>query len=190
MNKTSHIKTKGNIPLIFSYILKLYSQDFRPQCHKTFEYSQLKYLILIMGMQRIFSIWAYLSLRMFSKLWIFSTSPFQDSDIWVENFLENTQKFYDGGARCNFKKWVSRIDVLFSKICQRISSESVPSVSYICHNFFLNWNTIFMSKNIEKLLMIEKLISSSVLTKQTFRKRNIVLTKLVQNLNWYFSFLF
>jgi hypothetical protein len=31
-------------------------------------------------------------------LTIFSTPPFSDSDIWVENFLENTQKFYDGGA--------------------------------------------------------------------------------------------
>jgi hypothetical protein len=36
---------------------------------------------------------------MLSRLRIFSTPPFFDSDIRVENFLENTQKFYDGGAR-------------------------------------------------------------------------------------------
>jgi hypothetical protein len=35
---------------------------------------------------------------MLSRLRIFPTPPFSDSDILVENFLENTQKFYDGGA--------------------------------------------------------------------------------------------
>jgi hypothetical protein len=28
----------------------------------------------------------------------FSAPPFSDLDIWVENFLENAQKFYDIGA--------------------------------------------------------------------------------------------
>jgi hypothetical protein len=36
---------------------------------------------------------------MLSRSRIFPTPPFSDSDNWVENFLENTQKFYDGGAR-------------------------------------------------------------------------------------------
>jgi hypothetical protein len=35
---------------------------------------------------------------MLSRSRIFPTPPFSDSDIWVENFLENAQKFYDGGA--------------------------------------------------------------------------------------------
>jgi hypothetical protein len=54
-----------------------------------------------MGELRTFYVCAYFSLRMLSRLRIFSTSPFSDSDIWVENFLENTctQKFYDGGVR-------------------------------------------------------------------------------------------
>jgi hypothetical protein len=36
---------------------------------------------------------------MLSRSRIFPTPPFFDLDIWVENFFENTQKFYDGGAR-------------------------------------------------------------------------------------------
>jgi hypothetical protein len=35
---------------------------------------------------------------MLSRLRIFLTPPTSDSYIRVENFLENTQKFYDGGA--------------------------------------------------------------------------------------------
>jgi hypothetical protein len=36
---------------------------------------------------------------MLLRLRIFPTPPLSDSDIWVENFLENTQTFYDDGAR-------------------------------------------------------------------------------------------
>jgi hypothetical protein len=39
---------------------------------------------------------------MLSMSRIFPTPPFPDSDIFVENFVENAQKFYDGGA------WESR----------------------------------------------------------------------------------
>jgi hypothetical protein len=70
---------------------------------KTFEYiqenSQLKYPSPRMGEQRIFYVCTYLCLRMLSRSRIFPTLPFSDLDIWVENFLENTQKFYDSGAR-------------------------------------------------------------------------------------------
>jgi hypothetical protein len=52
-----------------------------------------------MGELRILYVCTYLCLRMLSMSRIFSTPPFSDSDIWVENFLENTQKFYDDGAR-------------------------------------------------------------------------------------------
>jgi hypothetical protein len=57
----------------------------RPQCHETIEYSeansQLRYLSLRRRELRIFSVCIYLSLRMFSKLWMFSASPFSNSDI-------------------------------------------------------------------------------------------------------------
>jgi hypothetical protein len=49
---------------------------------------------------RIFYVCTYLCLRMLSRSRIFPTLPFSDLNIWVENFLENTQKFYDGEARC------------------------------------------------------------------------------------------
>jgi hypothetical protein len=67
--------------------------------------SQLRYSSLTTGKQRIFSVCLYFSLRLFSRLWIFFASPFIDSNISVENLLENTQKFYDGGARLFFFYW-------------------------------------------------------------------------------------
>jgi hypothetical protein len=88
-----------------------------PQPHKTFEYSQensqLKYLSPRMGKLKILQVFTYLSLRMLSMSRIFSTQPFSDSDTGFENSLENTQKFYDGGAWlthfkniCNLSLWI------------------------------------------------------------------------------------
>jgi hypothetical protein len=77
-------------------------QFTRPHRHKTFEYSQgnsqLKYLS-----QRMVELEISLTLITFSDLDMYrlqklSAPPFSDSNIWVENFLENTQKFYDIGA--------------------------------------------------------------------------------------------
>jgi hypothetical protein len=43
---------------------------------------------------------------MLSRSRIFPTPPFSDLDIWVENFLENTQKFSDGGTwSYNWSPW-------------------------------------------------------------------------------------
>ena len=75
-------------------------KNYWPQRHKTFWVFSRKCSTQISksknkGAEFFFT---YFSLRMLSMSRIFSTPPFSDSDIWVENFLENTQKFYDGGA--------------------------------------------------------------------------------------------
>jgi hypothetical protein len=49
------------------------------------------------------------------------TPPFSDSDIWVENFLENTQRFYDGGARS-----CQTIDT-FKYMCQQMKVHGIFS---------------------------------------------------------------
>jgi hypothetical protein len=59
-----------------------------------------------MGELKIFQVWTFSSLRMLSMSRIFPAPPFSDSDIWVENFLENTQKFYDGGAWMQTKRFL------------------------------------------------------------------------------------
>jgi hypothetical protein len=80
---------------------------FRDRRHKTFEYSQensqLKYLSHGMGQLWIISICANLSMRIISRVSIYSVPSISDSDIWVEISLENTQNFYDGGARCTIE---------------------------------------------------------------------------------------
>jgi hypothetical protein len=75
-----------------------------PHRHKTFEHSQgnsqLKYLRKRMVELEISStLITFLDVSM-HRLRKFSAAAFSDSDIWVENFLKNTQKFYDIGAWC------------------------------------------------------------------------------------------
>jgi hypothetical protein len=48
---------------------------------------------------RIFSTLKTFSDVSMYRLRKFSAPSFSDSDIWVENFLKNTQKIYDIGAR-------------------------------------------------------------------------------------------
>jgi hypothetical protein len=75
-----------------------------PHRHKTFEYSQgnsqLKYLSYRMVELEISSTLITSSVVSMYKLGKISAPSFTDSDIWLENFLENTQKFYDIGAWC------------------------------------------------------------------------------------------
>jgi hypothetical protein len=75
----------------------------RPHHHKTFEYSQgnsqLKYLCQRMVDLEISSTFITFSNRSMCRLKKFLAPPVSDSDMRVENFLENAQKFYDIGAR-------------------------------------------------------------------------------------------
>jgi hypothetical protein len=68
------------------------SNQYRAHCLKTFENSQENFQLNIWVWD-----WNILTLMYVLAENILS-SPFSNSDIWVENFLENTQKFYDGRA--------------------------------------------------------------------------------------------
>jgi hypothetical protein len=109
-----------------------------PHCHKTFEYSQensqLKYLSMTMMKLKIVSTCMYLGLRLYLGLIIFSAHLFSYPDIWVENFLKNTENFYDGGARGPFSLKIIEQGTPYNMHTYTIWSFFVPSFIKIPQN--------------------------------------------------------
>jgi hypothetical protein len=93
------IKSISRVTGLDLSLISVYGLEARLHCYKTFEYSQLKYLSIQLVDQTIFSACTYLSMRLFSRQRIFSASYFADSNIRVENSLENMKKVYDGAGR-------------------------------------------------------------------------------------------